>query len=168
MNELIARLTAQPVANVTNTNRTLNANPETFPLSRSIYADFSHDNQMLPIYASLGIHKPPADLPTDRLAGKGSPWVASKLVPFTARLVVEKYTCANLSAHGRAFAGKKGRKHSEKEWVRILNNDRIIEVPGCANSRAGGLCELDAFIDTLDYAVGGAPEEWEKCIDDSD
>lgn len=166
VNELVARLTSRPVANVTNINRTLDSDPRTFPLSRAIYADFSHDNQMLPIYAALGLHRPSSDLPTEGRAGTDSPWVASKLVPFTARLAVEKYSCghapaADLNLNGRTSEGKD--PEPRKEWVRIVNNDRVIDVPACSNSRAGGLCELGAFIDTLGYALSGAPDDWARC-----
>lgn len=141
------------MASVTNVNRTLDVDPVTFPFSRRVYADFSHDNQMAPIYAALGIHKPSAPLPIDRIVD--SPWVASRLVPFAARLVVEKYSCENSDVNERTVS---------REWVRILNNDKVINVPGCADTRAGGLCELGAFIDTLQYALSGAADDWVKCI----
>ncbi|KAF5333502.1 hypothetical protein D9611_002520 [Ephemerocybe angulata] len=46
INELLARLTGMPVRDNTQTNHTLTASPITFPLDRTIYADFSHDNLM--------------------------------------------------------------------------------------------------------------------------
>lgn len=147
----MARLTDSAVANVTNVNRTLDADPLTFPLGRSIYADFSHDNQMGPIYTALGLHKPSSDLPTDRIVQ--SPWITSQLLPFAAQLVVEKYTCDPSYAGG-----------ASTEWIRILNNDRVIEVPYCAVQGGGGLCGLAAFIDTLGYAMGGAADDWANCL----
>jgi hypothetical protein len=42
-NELIARLTSQPVNDHTTTNTTLDTSNTTFPLNRKLYADFSHD-----------------------------------------------------------------------------------------------------------------------------
>jgi hypothetical protein len=43
-NELLARLTNTPVVDSTQTNRTLDENPETFPLGKTFYADFTHEN----------------------------------------------------------------------------------------------------------------------------
>ncbi|RMZ76954.1 hypothetical protein DV737_g4622, partial [Chaetothyriales sp. CBS 132003] len=54
-NELIARLTGQPVHDDTSTNRTLDSDPETFPLGRKLYADFSHDNDITSILFALGL-----------------------------------------------------------------------------------------------------------------
>ncbi|KAF8870778.1 histidine phosphatase superfamily [Infundibulicybe gibba] len=62
------------------TNRTLDSSPTTFPLDRTIYADFSHDNQMIAIYAALG-------------RNKDDGWKVSKMVPFSGRMVVEKLAC---------------------------------------------------------------------------
>lgn len=141
---------------------------------------------MVPIYAALGIHKPSEDLPTSGRAAD-SPWVASKLVPFAARLAVEKYSCGHLDVDDASVGvlaadpdldrrtstnspSNPETRDSEpimiarKEWVRIVNNDRVIDVPACSNTRAGGLCELSAFIDTLGYAMSGAPDDWAKCF----
>ena len=150
VNELVARLMGHVVANVTNVNRSLDADPRTFPLGRSIYADFSHDNQMGPIYTALGLHKPSSDLPIDRITD--SPWVTSQLLPFSAQLVVEKYACD--SSYARS---------APAEWIRILNDDKVIEVPRCGVRGEGGLCELSAFVDTLKYAMSGAADDWAKC-----
>lgn len=148
--ELIARLISSPVQNITNINRTLDSSEETFPLHRTFYADFSHDNQMIPIYAALGIHRPPYHLPMDR---KGEGFVVSELVPFSARLAVEKYVCSD-----------DGEIKPRQEWVRVVNNDKVIPIPGCAEIRSEGeLCELGAFLETLDYARSGAEEDWERC-----
>lgn len=148
--ELIARLTSSPVQNTTNINRTLDSSEETFPLHRTLYADFSHDNQMIPIYAALGIHRPLYHLPMDR---KGKGFVVSELVPFSARLAVEKYVCIDDGEIG-----------SKQEWVRVVNNDKVIPIPECDETRSEGeLCELGAFLETLDYARSGAEENWERC-----
>ncbi|TFY79022.1 hypothetical protein EWM64_g4994 [Hericium alpestre] len=53
--ELLARLTNTSVHDHTQTNRTLDRTPETFPLGRPFYADFTHDNELNSIYAALGL-----------------------------------------------------------------------------------------------------------------
>ncbi|KAH9981123.1 acid phosphatase [Lactifluus volemus] len=57
VNELLARLTGKPVRDHTQTNRTLDASPETFPLDRVLYVDFSHDNEIVAIYSALGLFR---------------------------------------------------------------------------------------------------------------
>ena len=55
VNELIARLTNRPVQDETSTNHTLDNDPKTFPLGRKLYADFSHDNDIIGIFSALGL-----------------------------------------------------------------------------------------------------------------
>ena len=50
VNELLARLTDSPVCD----NTTHNASLE-FPLGRAVYADFTHENLMIPVFAALGL-----------------------------------------------------------------------------------------------------------------
>jgi hypothetical protein len=72
VNELLARLTQAPVNDSTQTNTTLTANPATFPLDRTLYADFSHDNEMAAIYAAMGLLPQAAALdPTHPVADVG-------------------------------------------------------------------------------------------------
>ena len=62
VNELLARLTHRLVSDRTQTNGTLDSDGETFPLGRGIYADFSHDNEMVAIYAAVGRFRQGRDL----------------------------------------------------------------------------------------------------------
>ncbi|KAF4427911.1 3-phytase A [Fusarium acutatum] len=95
VNELVSRLTRKPVNDHTTTNRTLDANPETFPLDRALYADFSHDNTMVSIFSAMGLYNSTSKLskhhivPAIRAHGYSSAWV----VPFAARMYVEKLEC---------------------------------------------------------------------------
>ncbi|KAG9310358.1 histidine phosphatase superfamily [Chiua virens] len=80
INELLARLTDTPVQDETQTNHTLDDNPATFPLNRTFYADFTHDDQMISIFSAMGLFKQPLDLdPTqpDPLRT----WIVSLMVP---------------------------------------------------------------------------------------
>ncbi|KAF8998842.1 histidine phosphatase superfamily, partial [Cyathus striatus] len=54
-NELLARITLSPVSDHTQTNTTRDSSPLTFPLNRTFYVDFLYDNQMIAIYASIGL-----------------------------------------------------------------------------------------------------------------
>lgn len=99
---------------------------------------------------------------TEQTKDKERVWVSSWLVPFAARLVVERYTCAAI------FGGLKATgEATTKEWVRIVNNDRVIPIQNCTiRAQAGtGLCRLDAFVQGLEYVKSGAADDWAKCQD---
>lgn len=203
VNELIARLTDSPVNDTTTVNHTLDSNPETFPLSPNVtmYADFSHDNEMNAIFATLGLLRMvearrsgknllPQSLPldyhveTEQVAinaeslsiskesdairvkemdpEKPDPnrkWVASRLVPFAARLVVERLECPNPNTTME-------KKSPSIKAMRMLLNDAVVHVPGCQESEkilGNGVCDLDKFVETQAYARNGGVGEWERC-----
>lgn len=122
-NELIARLTDTPVHDDTSTNHTLDSNPETFPLGRKLYADFSHDNDMTGIFAALGLYNSTKPLSNTTLENtqQTNGFSASWTVPFAARAYVEKLKCI----------GEKG------ELVRVLVNDRVIPLVNCGADEFG-------------------------------
>ncbi|KAH9947202.1 histidine phosphatase superfamily [Amylocystis lapponica] len=144
VNELLARLTNTSVQDTTQTNTTLDASPATFPLGRSMYADFSHDNQMVAIYAALGLFPQAAPLDPTR-ADVNRTWITSRMVPFAGRMVVERLDCA-------------GAPH-----VRILVNQEVQPLQFCGGD-SDGLCALDAFVQSQGYARGGGAGDWEKCF----
>jgi hypothetical protein len=144
VNELIARLTGKPVRDHTQTNRTLDSSPITFPLNRTIYVDFSHDNQMIAIYCAIGLF-PTTHPPSSSLPDPNRRWITSRLVPFSARMVAEKLVC------GR------------KEYVRIWVNDALQPLKFCGANRRDGLCELDAFVESQVYARNDGFGDFEKC-----
>lgn len=146
-NELVARLTQTPVVDYTSTNRTLVADPEMFPLNATIYADFSHDNDMMMIFAALRLFEttaPPSKekiMTPEQMNGYSAAWA----VPFAARLYVEKMACEG----------------EEEELVRVLLNDRVVPLQGCG-ADALGRCRLGAYVESLEFARGGG--EWDKCF----
>ena len=154
VNELLARLTGQPVQDHTQTNRTLDASPKTFPLDRTLYADFSHDNEMVSIYSALGLFKQYL-LPDQKLdptnPSSVRTWITSNLVPFSARMIVEKLECGitQLPLPKGAF-------------IRILVNDAVQPLEFCGG--IGGLCELHAFVASQDYARHDGNGDFEKCF----
>ncbi|KAI0076913.1 phytase [Panus rudis PR-1116 ss-1] len=145
VNELIARLTESPVRDNTQTNRTLDASPITFPLNRTIYADFSHDNQMIAIFAAIGLLKPARALdPTH--PDPNRTWRAANLVPFSARMVVERLSC-----------------DEKEEKVRIFVNDALQPLEFCGAGK-DGLCDLDAFVESQAYARNDGAGDFAKCF----
>ena len=145
VNELLARLTGLPVNDSTQTNRTLDSSPATFPLNRTLYADFSHDNQMIAIYAAMGIMRP-TTAPDPTRPDPHRSWLASHLVPFSARLVTEKLSCKDRGV-----------------GVRMLIDDAAVPLSVCGAGR-DGICSLDAFVESQSYARNNGEGDWEKCF----
>ena len=134
VSELIARLTSSSVEDHTNVNHTLDDNPKTFPVDRTLYADFSHDNDMTSIFSALGLWNS-----TIGLEG----FEAGETVPFSARAWIEKLTCG-----------------SQQEFVRVIINNRVMQLPQCGSDELG-LCSLTSFINSLAFARNGG--KWKEC-----
>ncbi|OTB19952.1 hypothetical protein K445DRAFT_18494 [Daldinia sp. EC12] len=147
VNELLARLTGQPVVDHTTTNSTLDGSNSTFPLDRVLYADFSHDNDMMDIYGALGLYNLTDPLPGNRRVSprEAKGFSAAWAVPFAARLYVEKLTC------GRG----------KEEFVRILVNDRVIPLQNC-DADDLGRCTLSEFVQSQSFAKNGG--HWDQCF----
>ena len=150
VNELIARLTSTPVTDTTSVNMTLDSNPETFPLNRTLYADFSHDNTMVSIYTALGLFNSTSPLPSSRIKSpeETSGYSASWVVPFGGRAYIEKMVCEDAP-------------DSNEEYVRILLNERVVPLHGCPVDSLGR-CQLSDFVEGLSYARKGG--DWEACF----
>ncbi|KAF8076951.1 phytase [Lyophyllum atratum] len=144
INELIARLTGTPVRDNTQTNHTLDDSPVTFPLDRTIYADFSHDNQMIAIYAAMGLFRQRI-APNPASPNPRRNWLASNLVPFSARMVTEKLVCG------------------QGEFIRIFVNDALQPLGFCG-AKKDGLCTLKAFVTSQAYARKDGNGDFEKCF----
>ncbi|KAG5931321.1 hypothetical protein E4U60_006200 [Claviceps pazoutovae] len=146
VNELVARLTGTAVQDNTTTNVELDSNPATFPLGRSLYADFSHDNTLLAVFGALGLYTNETVLPTNHVvpAIRAGGYSASWTVPFAARMYVEKMDC----------------RDGQQDLVRVLVNDRVVVPKGC-QADIYGRCQLMDFVDGLQFAKEGG--HWDKC-----
>ena len=155
INELLARLTGLPVEDNTQTNRTLNSSPITFPLNRTLYADFSHDNEMIAIYAALGLFKQSVPLDPTK-PDPGRTWITSHLTPFSGRMVTERLSCLipdesqNTQPEGNVY-------------VRILVDDAIQPLEFCG-ANEDGICQLDAFVESQAYARNDGEGDFEECF----
>ena len=151
VNELVARLTGKPVVDHTSVNQTLDTNPNTFPLGRTLYADFGHDNDMTAVFAALGLYNSTVLLSTthtmtvEEMQGYSAAWT----VPFAARAYFEKLQCEG----------------EQEEMVRVLVNGRVLPLESCGGD-ALGRCSLSAFVDSLDFAQAGG--HWNRCFQESD
>ncbi|TBU26108.1 acid phosphatase [Dichomitus squalens] len=162
VNELLARLTNTPVRDKTTHNASLE-----FPLGRALYADFTHENLMVPVFAALGLfdvsepldpHALPDYLETprgrkhhkhreDEMRQK---WVASRLVPFSARMVTERLACVRDGAAG--------------EYVRVFVNDELQPLEFCGAGQ-DGTCALEDFVESQGYARRSGDGDFERCYD---
>lgn len=148
VNELLARLQNKPVEDNTNTNRTLDSDPATFPLDRKVYADFSHDNDISSVFAALGLFNQTKPLSktnvesTEETHGFSAAWT----VPFSARMYVEKLQCSG----------------AKEEFVRIILNDRVHPLEFC-DADKHGRCTLSKFVESQSFATSGGL--WEKCYE---
>ena len=147
INELLARLTSQPVRDHTQTNRTLDSSPATFPLNRTLYADFSHDNQMVAIFSAMGLFRQPAPLDPTKPDPRRT-WRVQRIVPFSGRMVIERMECAS---------------ETGGQYVRVLVNDAVQPLEFC-QADTHGLCTLDAFVDSQGYSRNDGEGDFEKCF----
>ena len=150
VNELIARLSNSAVQDSTSSNSTLDSNPNTFPIGEdyALFADFSHDNDMVGVFSALNLfaNTEPMSNSTIRSPQQMKGFAASWAVPFAARAFIEKLQC--------------GQKAEEK--VRIILNDRVMPLHGCENDNFR-MCKLEDFLGSLDFARDGG--RWDRCFE---
>ncbi|OBT40688.1 hypothetical protein VE00_08888 [Pseudogymnoascus sp. WSF 3629] len=149
-NELIARLTNSPVVDHTSTNSTLDGSQKTFPTDKNttMFADFSHDNDMMAIYAALGLLNATEALDKENLQtiDETNGYSTSRMVPFGARAYFEKMKCGG----------------QDEELVRVLINDRVIALQNCGVDSLGR-CKLSAFVDSLTFPQHDG--HWDQCFE---
>ena len=60
-----------------------------------MYVDFTHENSQIAVYAAMGLFNVSKALDPKKMEKKPEEreWVASRMVPFSGRMVVEKLTC---------------------------------------------------------------------------
>ncbi|KAH8078392.1 acid phosphatase [Cristinia sonorae] len=149
LNELLARLTNRPVSDHTKHNSTY-----PFPLSRPFYIDFTHENLMVAVYSAMGLFNITRHPLDPKKMHKDRTWVASKMVPFSSRMVVEKMSC---------MRGKMSKEMGE-EYVRVFVNNALQPLEFCGAKKGGdGLCTLEAFVESQGYARRSGDGDFEKC-----
>ena len=172
VNELLARLTGRPVH-----DRTTPDPRRAFPLGRTLYADFTHENVMVPVFAALGLFNVSRPLDPRVRPGylshlglgalrhphalvdtngegqenetEGQRWIASQMVPFSARMVTERLACER----DGLVPG---------EYVRILVNDAVQPLEFCGGGE-DGVCRLEEFVESQGYARRSGDGDFEKC-----
>ncbi|KAI0682711.1 phytase [Cytidiella melzeri] len=162
INELLSRLTHSPVRDSTQTNRTLDSSPLTFPLTRSLYADFTHDDEIAAIVSAIGLFRQPRPLdPTNPGPDSSRTWKASTIVPFSGRVVVERLVCTVTARTGPGVLGL--RKKSVEGKVRVLVQDEVQHLEFC-EADEDGVCTLDAFVESQSFAREDGDGEFQECF----
>lgn len=141
----------------TQTNRTLDASSETFPLNRTLYADFSHDNLMVAIYSALGLFQDPQPLSASE-ENRGRKWKNRRMVPFSGRLITERVEC------GVPYGNRQAREMGGQTFVRMFVDDALMDLGFCG-AGADGMCTLDAFVGSQSYARNQGEGDFEKCFE---
>ncbi|CAD6565967.1 MAG: hypothetical protein CYPHOPRED_000117 [Cyphobasidiales sp. Tagirdzhanova-0007] len=144
VNELLSRLTGQAVRDTTQTNTTLDSDPETFPLDKGIYADFTHDNTIAAIVSAIGLFRESSGhLPSEQYASNRS-WHFGHIAPFSGRIVFERLRCDGVPS------------------IRILVNDAVKQLDICGADQQG-VCSLEAFVHSQKYAREDGQRDWLEC-----
>lgn len=169
INELIGRLTNSPARQGLQTNNTLLASPETFPLGRTIYVDFSHDNLIVAVFSAMGLFNQTGGPLDDTKITKDRTWIISKMVPFSGHMTVEKLLCptrssphASRSIRWTARRGEDDERGGRDEdgededegmgeYVRIFVNDARQPLHFCG-AGSDGMCKLEEFLRSQEYA----------------
>jgi hypothetical protein len=100
---------------------------------------------MVAVFSAIGLvtQDPvlnPAKFPRHRT------WVASKLVPFSARMITERVECGP----------------DRDRYVRIFVNDALQPMKFCGPTWRG-MCPLEAFVESQWYARSDGAGDFEKC-----
>lgn len=175
INELIGRLTNTPVHHGPQTNSTLLSSPETFPLNRVMYVDFSHDNLIIAVFTSMGLfNQTDGPLDTTKIT-KHRTWITSKMVPFSGHMTVERLSCTARPRHSsrpstglresvtRDEDGDDGDEEGEEgEYVRVFVNDAKQSLRFCGADNSG-MCRLEEFVRSQEYARNDGFGDFAAC-----
>ena len=177
INELIGRLTNSPAHHGLQTNKTLLSSPQTFPLDRAMYVDFSHGSLMISVFAAMGLFNQ-TNGPLDATQpNRDRTWVISKMMPFSGHMTVERLSCSALPPPLAASGSRPvrwwnwmmvdqeadhGSGAEVEEYVRIFVNDAKQPLEFCGADE-DGMCKLDDFVNSQEYARNDGFGDFEGC-----
>jgi len=127
-----------------------------FPLRRALYADFSHENAMVGVFAAIGLFDAGAGGAPDpkRMPEDERVWRASRMVPFSARMVTERLECA--------MDREAGNEKADGTYVRVFVNDSLQPMEFCG-ALEDGMCRLEGFVQSQGYSRRSGDGDFEKC-----
>jgi len=124
-----------------------------FPLNRTIYVDFSHDNLIIAVFSAMGLfNQTDGPLDTAKIT-KDRTWITSKMVPFSGHMTVERLSCP---AHQRRD------EEEREEYVRIFVNDARQPLRFCG-AGGDGMCKLEEFLRSQEYARNDGFGDFAAC-----
>ncbi|ODQ67936.1 phosphoglycerate mutase-like protein [Nadsonia fulvescens var. elongata DSM 6958] len=138
--EFVARLEGQLISTPENgVNVTLTNNTETFPVDQPFYLDMTHDSDITYMLTIMDLDFLKQKLPGHYMDPTRQ-FIASRLVPFGARLYFEVLGCGSDS------------------YIRAKLNGRVLPLESmkdCPKS-ADGLCSVDDFVSSLKLSIQNA------------
>jgi len=170
--ELIGRLTNSPAHHSLQTNSTLELlfSPETFPLDRAMYVDFSHDNLIDDVFTAMDLfNQTDGPLDTTKIT-KGRTWIVPEMVPFSGHMNVEKLSCPARPLSLVATRSRPMRwwnwvteddREDKDEYVGIFVNDARQPSEFCGAGK-DDICRLDEFVKSQEYARNDGFEDFER------
>ena len=169
INELIGRLTNSPPHHGLQTNKTLLSSQTTFPLNRSMYVDFSHDNLIVAVFAAMRLFQQSnGPLDTTKVT-KDRTWITSIMVPFSGHMTVERLSCsprpqslAPSSSRPTKWRNADYDHEAKEEYVRIFVNDAMQPLDFCGAGE-DGMCKMDDFVRSQAYARNDGFGDFERC-----
>lgn len=140
-----------------------------------MYVDFSHDNLIVAVFAAMGLFNQTNGLLDPTRIVKDRTWIASKMVPFSGHMTVERLSC---SAYPLSLAAPRSRpmkwwnwmsgggadydNEEKEEYVRIFVNDARQPLEFCGAGE-DGMCKLEDFIKSQEYARNDGFGDFEGC-----
>ncbi|SCV73398.1 BQ2448_7324 [Microbotryum intermedium] len=159
--ELLSRLTRDRSyvdEDTTQVNHTVDSNGDLFPLRHNsmMYADFTHDDQLLAVITLMGFFEDGALSTT--LPCPMRSFVTSKIIPFSGRLVIERISGNFVESMFQIMAEK---------YVRVLVNDQVMNLEKlCGKSNVfekGTYCSTWQFVSVMEELAKVAAEEFKGC-----
>jgi hypothetical protein len=152
--EIMARLQQHVITNATDANNiTVDNNTATFPLNQSLYFDFSHDTNMVPIFTAFGLKQFNQYLPAVGPPPANRSLFISRMVPNAARFAIEIIKTPSPVPADRSYGASSG---PPTTYVHFLLGQRTIplgvSLPACGD-RVDGWCEIGAFMESQKDAV---------------
>ncbi len=167
VNELLSRLTGS--SHYVSHDKTQHNHSLPFPLDRKVYVDFTHENSQVAVFAALGIFNVSKPLSLKKMPKEKDgerEWMASQMVPFSGRMVVEKLVCETGMTEGHEQLYETPVEDADGTYVRILVNDVLQPLQFCGGKKKGrwnGVCALDAFVESQGYARRNGDGDFSRC-----
>lgn len=114
---------------------------------------------MIAVFSAMGLFNVSANPPSPKKMEPNREWTASRMVPFSARMVVEKLACDDTA---RMKDGEGG----DTMYVRVFVNEELQPLGFCGARGKGewrGVCTLEGFVASQGYARRNGDGDFERC-----